>query len=112
MRNRDSLSSSACCAWWRSVMSEHHLHEAAQLPGRLQHRLDDRKRPEPAAILARAPALDLASALIPGALQRSCRRPGQAVLLREHPGDVLPDGFVRRIAGDPLRARVPTGNET
>src|SRR5690606_9912539 len=76
------------------------LGEADQPAALVADRLDDRARPEPAAVLAHPPALGLVAALGGGEDEPAPRQPRRAVLIGVEAGEVLAEDLVRRVALD------------
>ncbi len=79
---------------------------AVGIVDRVEHGVD----PEAAAILSKAPALGLITALRLGETKCPLRLPGFAVLWREEDGEVPADDLVRGIALEPLCAGIPRRN--
>ena len=80
----------------------------ADMPAlRVEDGIEDRVRPEAAAVLANAPALRLETPLGQSELQSSLRKAGFTVFGREEDREVLTDDFVGGVALEPLGAWIP-----
>ena len=72
------------------------LGESDDLPVRRTDRIDDHMGPEPAAVLADAPAFAFEPAFARGGLQRARGKPGLAILIGIEAGKMAADDLRRR----------------
>src|SRR5262249_58362202 len=87
------------------------LGEAEHGPGGIVKRLDERARPEPAAVLAKAPALAFAAPGVLGLPENARRNAGGLVLGGEETGGMPTDDLGGDLALRSSRAGIPVRDE-